>query len=200
MTPLDLKAIRERRERLFERTNPRVRPLEFAKDAWVLYAAYDLASFPALKPDANKPGVFKGHEEFFEYFKRFAAGKSRLLVVEEDHKYFRDKRGPVALVSVDNYGWRIEPQIDFFHWATPRERLAAAVCVLNVIRYSKEVGACVVRVGEKDEGFCQHLRDQYGLLQFVGKVDYGRPDGDEFQYCVRMKHAKAKAAEMKRAA
>lgn len=194
-----LKGIRERRERLFARTNPRVRPLDFAKDAWVLWAAYDTCSFPMLKAKQHEPGVFQKPDDFFAYFRTFAATKSSVLVIEEDHKYFRDKRGPVAMVSIENNGWRIEPHFDFFHWGTPRQRLAAAVCMLNVIRYAKDIGACLLRVAERDEEFCQHIRDKYGLLHFVGRVDFGRPDGDELLYRVHMKHVKSRS-ELRRAA
>lgn len=200
MTPSELKSIRERRERLFKRSNPRVRPVDLTQDAWVLWAAYDLGSFPALKASADKDGVFKKPEEFFAYFRQFAAAKSSVLIVEEDHRYFKQKRGPVAMVCVENNGWRIEPQFDFFHWATRRQRLAAAVSVLNMIRYSKDLGACLLRVGERDEAFCQHVRDRYGLLHFVGKVDHGRPDGDEYLYAVPMKNRRAKVTELRRAA
>lgn len=198
MTTDALKAYRERRERLFAKTNPRVRPYEHARDAWVLWAAYDLGSFPALKPDPHKEGAFKSPEEFFQYFRSVAASKSSMLMVDEDHKFFREKRGPVAMVSVENTGWKVMPYFDFFHWATARHRLAAAVSVLNMIRYHKTLGACVVSVGEKDEPFCQHVRERYGLLRFVGKVDNGRTDGDELIYAVPMKNARR--AEMKEAA
>jgi hypothetical protein len=185
--------MRERRERLFARTNPRVRLFDFKRDAWVLWAAYDLASFPKLKADPQKEGIFKTPEDFFSHFSAHARQKSSVLLVEEDHKFFRERRGPVAMVSVEHNGWKVSLQFDFFQWATRRHRLAAAVSMLNMMRYDKEFGACVLEVGESDEAFCQHVRDRYGLLRFVGKVDNARADGDELIWAVPMKHARAVA-------
>lgn len=197
-----LKTYRERRERLFAKAEPRVRPFDYKRDAWVLWAAYDLGSFPVLKPPVGPgqhvEGRFKTPEEFFAYFNTFAMSKSAVLMVEENHKFFREKRGPVAMVALEQDGWKVMPQFEFFQWATRRHRLAAAVSVLNLYRYSKTHGACVLSVGEKDEPFCQHVRDQYGLLRFVGKVDNGRADGDELIWSVPMKNARR--AEMKEAA
>jgi hypothetical protein len=182
-----LKSARERRERLFKRTNPRVRPLDLEKDAWVLWAAYDLGSFSVLKPDPHKPGVFKEPAEFMDYFVRFASDKASVLMVEEDHKFFREKRGPVALVSIDNYGegWRVEPQFDFFHWATPRQRLASVISFLQMVRYSKQVGVCVVRVWQKDALFCDHVVKAYDLLRPVGRIPNAGPSGAEYLYCAK---------------
>lgn len=202
MSAIDLlKEIRVRRERLFKRSNPRVRPVDLAKDAWVLWAAYDLCSFPALKDDHEKPGMFKKPAEFFDYFKKFAAAKSSILLIEEDHKFFKDKRGPVAMVSIDNFGgWRIEPQFEFFHWATKRHRLAAAVSFLNMVSWDKKIGACVLRVADKDVEFCVHLEERYDLLRSVGKIHNGRRDGDEYLYRVWFKTPRGTDAKLKEAA
>lgn len=186
-----LKGIRERRERLYRGTNPRVRAFDFARDAWVLWAAYDLGSFPALK------GAFKTPQELFEYFAYVARGKSQMLVVDEDHKYFREKRGPVCLISIENYGWRIEPHFDFFYWASKRNRLAAAVNFLQMTRYSKDVGVCVVRVPERDVGFCKHLY-KYDLLRPYGEIPNAGPLGREYLFGVTGR--KAEAREERRAA
>jgi hypothetical protein len=181
-----LKAIRVRRERLFKRSNPRIRQLDMARDAWVLWAAYDLASFPTLKAEPTKEGVFKNQEQFFEYFRAFSLTKSSLLVVDQDHKFFRDKRGPVALISLDNYGgWRIEPQFEFFHWATKRQRLACVVSFLQMVRYSRDVGVCVVRVNDADVPLCEHIIERYDLLRPCGKIPNASADGTQHLFYVK---------------
>jgi hypothetical protein len=190
-----LKTTRMRRERLMRYTNPFVRPFEWAKDAWTLWAAYDMGSFPALPKGLTKP-------QFGEFVRNFVAAKSSVLVIEEDHKYFREKRGPVALVSVDTYagGWKMEPQIDFFYWATKRQRLAAVVSFLQMVRYSKEIGVCVVRVGDKDVKFCEHLY-KYDLLRPIGKLPNARPDGVENIFYVKgRKSVKAPGVALERKA
>lgn len=172
-----LKEARLRRERLLRYTNPFVRPFEWERDSWTLWGAYDMGSFPSMPKDLPK-------EVFAQLLRRHIAGKSQCLLVEEDHKYFRDKRGPVALISIDNYGWKVEPQFDFFMWASKRQRLAAVVSFLQMVRYSKEVGVCVVRVGDADTRFCEHLY-KYDLLRMSGKLPNARPDGTENVYYVR---------------
>ena len=188
-----LKVIRERRERLMRYTNPRVRPFEMERDAWVLWGAYDLGSFPAM-PKGLKPA------QFFEVVRSFRATKSQCLVVEEDHKYFREKRGPVALVSIENFNdWRIEPQVDFFFWASKRQRLAAVVSFLQMVRYSREVGVCVVRVPDRDVPFCEHLY-KYDLLRACGKLPNASPLGMEHLFYVRGRKGEKKAEAVRRAA
>lgn len=193
------KAARARRERLFKKSRPFVRPFDMEKDAWVLWAAYDLGSFPALEKGL-KP------EQFMTFLRQFVASKSSVLMVDDDTSInpkkaaFKDKIGPVCMVSIDNYGWRVEPQFDFFFWATKRMRLRAAVAFFQMVRHAKEVGVCVMRVVERDVPFADHLRD-YELLLPCGKVPFGRPDGDEFQFYVKgRKGEKLKAVEERKAA
>ena len=178
-----LKEVRLKRERLMRYTNPRVRPFDWNTDANWLWGAYDLGSFEKMPKDLTK-------EQFGMLLRRHIAAKSSCLMVDEDHRYFRDKRGPVAMISVDNFGWKVEPQIDFFKWATKRQRLAAAVSFLQMVRYSKEIGVCVVRVGDSDVKFCEHLYE-YDILKLSGKLPNARPDGTETVFYVRGRRSKA---------
>ncbi len=179
------------RERLFRRSRPFVRPVDLEKDAWVLWAAYDLGSFPSLEKGL-KP------EQFMNFVRAFINGKSSVAMIEDDHKYFREKRGPVAMVSIDNYGWRVEPQFDFFFWANPRLRLKAAVAFFQMVRHSKDVGVCLMRVAEKDAAFCEHLRN-YDMLLPCGKIPDGRPDADEALFYVRGRKGEKRIEERKAA-
>jgi len=135
-------------------------------------------------------------EEFFKCVRAFVNTKSAVNMIEDEHKYFRDKKGPVAMVSVDNYGWKIEPSIDFFFWASKRNRLRACAAYLQMVRYSKDFGVCVVRAGDGDVMLCEHLRG-YDLLFPCGKIPCGRPDGDEHLFYVK---CKARAEEERKAA
>ncbi|HZR02806.1 MAG TPA: hypothetical protein VFA81_06525 [Burkholderiales bacterium] len=189
-TPDTLKSLRERRERLLKRDEPRLRMIE-PRDAWVLYAAYDLGSFASM-PKGLKP------QELWTHVAAWSQRHSSVLMVDANHKYFREKRGPVAMVTIDNLGWTIEPHIDFFFWATPRHRLAAAVAFLQMTKYAKEVGACFVRVGEAGAQMCDHIVERYDLLRPCGKVPNAREDGTEYHYY--LKGRREKRAEMKEAA
>ena len=129
---------KERRDRLFKHGKPLVRPFEPENDMWVLWAAYDLESFKNMRKGMSKT-------EFRDMVMAVRDRKSSCLVIEDDCKYFKGGIGPVAFVTLDNYGWRIEPQADFFRWATPRMILRCAVAFFQMVRYSHDVGVCVVR-------------------------------------------------------
>lgn len=194
-----LKAQRERRERLFRRSRPHVRPFDVEKDAWVLWAAYDLGSFPNL-PQGMK------RDDFMAYVLAFASAKASVLMIEDDTSVapnkaaFKQKVGPVAMVSIDNYGgWRVEPQFEFFFWATPRMRLAAVVAFLQMVRYAKNIGVCVLRVAEKDVAFCEHVVERYDLLRPAGKIPNAGPHGADHLFYVKGRREK-QAAQMKEAA
>lgn len=176
-TPENLKEMRIRRERLLRREEPRVRPLQ-ASDAWVLYAAYDLKSFPAM-PEGLKPA------ELWAHISSWAQRHSSVLVIEANHKYFKAKRGPIAMVTIDNFGWQVEPQIDFFFWATKRQRLAAAVGFLQMVKYAKEVGCTFVRVPDTGVGMCDHIMKRYDLLRIAGKIPNAREEGTEHHYFLK---------------
>lgn len=176
MAPELLKTLRERRERLLKRGEPFVRPLDLAKDAWVLWAAYDLKSFPSL-PRGLKT------EQLFELVGAWAKRHSQVLLIEANHKFYREKRGPIAMVTIDNFDWQIEPRFDFFFWATKRQRLAAAVAFLQMIRHTRKVGVCVVRVDEKDVPFCEHIAERYELLEKCGELPNASPSGTQYLFC-----------------
>lgn len=176
-TPDALRELRVRRERLLKRDEPRVRKLE-AKDAWVLFAAYDLGSFPGM-PKGLKPA------ELWAHVAAWAQRHSSVLVIEANHRYFRERRGPIAMVTIDNFGWQIEPRVDFFFWATKRQRLAAAVGFLQMIRYAKEVGCLFARVPDAGVSMCEHIMRNYDLLRVAGKIPNAREEGTEHHYYLK---------------
>jgi hypothetical protein len=179
---------REMRDRLFKVSRPTIRPF-VADDMWVLWAAYDMESFDAL------PKGWK-REEFERHALGAMARHSAVLVVEDECRYFRAKRGPVAFLGINNFGWRIEPHVDWFRWATPRIRLRGAVAFLQKVRWAPEVGVCVMRALTKDKGFFIHLR-KYGVCFIVGDIPGGDPRGDETLFYVSG-GAKFAVAETKR--
>jgi len=150
-----------------------------------MWAAYDTESFKKLKKGMSK-------EEFLRMLISFCQAKSSCLVVEDDCKWFKSGRGPVAFVSIDNYGWRIEPHVDFFKWATPRIILRCCVAFFQMVRYSSQVGVCEIRSLESSVNLFDHLRE-YGLVFPAGKIPNGDPRGDEYLYYAkgRMNHAGA---------
>lgn len=167
------------RERLFKKSRPFIRPFDIEKDAWIVWAAYDLKSFPQI-PDNLNPN------QFLDIVRGTVKSRSAALVIEDDCKYFKSGRGPVCLVLVDNYGWQIQPFVDFFYWATPRIKLRTNVAFFQKIRHDSAVGICLVKSGEKTANLFNRM-SKYGVLWKCGKIPSGREDGDEFLYQVRGK-------------
>lgn len=176
-----LKASRLKRERLFRKSRPLLRAFDVDRDMWVLWAAYDLGSFPQLPAGLNP-------SKFTEMVRGTVKARSAALVMEDECRWFKAGRGPVCLILVDNHGWQIEPYVDFFKWATPRIKLRSAVAFFQKIRYDRAVGLCLVKTHEK---FCNLFNSltKYGVLRACGRIPQGYPNGDQYLYQVRGKHA-----------
>ena len=175
------KAERIKREKLFRKSRPFIRPFDVEKDMWVLWAAYDLGSFPNIPPKLNPT-------QFMDMVRKSVKERSGALVIEDDCKYFKQGRGPVCLILLDNYGWQIQPFVDFFFWATPRIKLRSNVAFFQKVRHDSAVGICLVKSPEKYANLFNRLKN-YGVLSRCGKIPSGYPDGDEYLYQVRGKNA-----------
>lgn len=169
--------MKHRRARLFGASRPLVRPFDPATDMWVMWAAYDLNSFPSLPSGLTI-------KEFGALVMAQVASRSSCLVVEDDCKYFKAGRGPVCFVAVDNFGWRIEPHADFFMWATKRMKLRCTVAFLQMARYSKNVGVCVIRSLARSNNLFRHAQ-RYVLLNDAGRIQMGDPRGDEYLFSIK---------------
>lgn len=155
-----MSSINTKRKRLFRGGRPFVRPFNAEQDMWVLWAAYDLKSFPLMKEGMSR-------EEFEAHVAAIMKAHSAVLVIEDECRYFKAGKGPIALVTIDNFGWRIEPFCDFFRWASPRMKLRAVVSFFQMVRSNKEVKFCFWHALSKFEKFYERMRD-YGIP--VGKV------------------------------
>jgi hypothetical protein len=173
------KSERLARERLFRKSRPFIRPFDINRDMLYLWAAYDLGSFPHMEKGLN-PSQFSG------LVREAISRRSAALVIDDDCRYFKTGRGPVCLVLIDNYGWRIEPFSDFFFWATPRIKLRANVAFFQKIRHDSAVGVCLVKSSRMFANLFNRLA-KYGVLRSCGRIPQGYPDGDEFLFQVRGK-------------
>lgn len=144
---------------------------------WVLWAAYDLGSFPNLPKGMSK-------EEYVKYVTLVCSKASQVLVIEDDNKWFREKRGPVCFVTIFNLGWRIEPHADFFMWAKPRSILRCVVSFLHMTRQSKDVGIVEIRALSKYRNLFNRVCE-YGVLCVNGKIPDGHPEGDVWLFTLR---------------
>jgi len=134
---------------------------------------------------AYKAGSFKLPAGISQ--ERFAAevqsvlGKFENFIVDDDSNKFRNKRGPVALICVSSDGWRYEPVMMFFKWATKRNMLRVSVSFFHKSALSSKVGVCVVKFGKSV--LLDHL-SKYGVLFPRGRIPMGSALGDEYIYSV----------------
>ncbi len=103
------------------------------------------------------------------------------FVVDDDSGKFKSGRGPVALICVATNGWRYEPVIIFFKWASKRNMLRVSVSFFHKSSLSSKVGVCVVRWSKSV--LLDHLK-KYGVLFPRGKIPMGTAMGDEHIYSI----------------
>lgn len=174
------KTSKDMRNRLFGDARPSFRPYT-PDDFWVLWAAYDLGSFPGLKAGAPK-------EEFARYIDLIRAANSACLVADAKSKWFREGHGPVAFITVKNDGWKVQPSIDFFKWTTTRMRLRVMVAAFQKARYSEEIGVLLITALSSSLNVLRRMK-RYGLLYPVGRIPDGARAGDEFLFYLRGRKA-----------
>ncbi len=91
---------------------------------------------------------------------------------------------PVAVVFCKSDGWQFEPHVVYFDTATTRIKLRTYVAFLKKTKYRKTIGVCVVKV-PKDTLKLTNKVEEMGLLNYVGKIAGGRPNGNDYIYSVR---------------
>lgn len=172
---------REHRARLFKSSKPFIRPAMlvqeggFGDDMGILWAAYKAGSFPLINSGMEMP-------DFAKAMIAIALTLHEMAIVEDDNKSFQSGRGPVAIIGIRSDGWRHEPHVDYFKWATKRNILRVTIQFLQMARYSKEVGVLIVRSLKDTSGLFMRAAKDYGVLNFVGRVPHGTPRGDEYLF------------------
>lgn len=175
----------ERRKRLFKKSRPHLRPAvlmdgdQYGFDMGILWAAYRAGSFP-LSENRDMTS-----DEFARYIISHALAVNEMIIAEDDCPGFSSGRGPVAVIGVRTDGWAIEPHVDFFAWAKPRTILRVVVAFMQKVRYSKDVGVCVVKSLNETKNLFHHAGRDYGVLRPAGMISGGSPRGDVYLYSAR---------------
>lgn len=164
---------------LFKKNRPVLReyvPLtdKGAGDAPYLWDAYLKGSLKGAEPGMSM-------EQFAEYLFEVTEVVPEIYIVED---YIQGELKPVAVVFCNNDGWLLEPHVMYFDNATPRIILRTYVAFLKKTRWRKDIGACLIR-SEKDAVNLINRVEQMGLVEWVGKVWGGRPNGNEYLYSMR---------------
>jgi hypothetical protein len=163
--------VKGNRKTLFRKSRPHIRPFAQEDMGW-LWAAYKVGSFKI--PEGLSQQTFVD-----EITPRL--GSFENFIVDDDSNKFKSKRGPVALICVTDDGWKYEPAIIFFKWATKKNMLRASVSFFHKSALSNRVGVCVVKWGKST--LLDHLK-KYGVLFPRGKIPMGSKTGDEYIYSI----------------
>ncbi len=162
----------EERERLFKNSKPFVRLIEEKDFRW-LWASY------------KENGGEATQDEFLEIATNYLSYFDEAFVIEDDNKAFKDGRGVVCVVlCFFKDGWRLEPHIEWFSWATKKNRLRGVVSFLMFTRYSKNIGITLVHCEEKLKSFFKKIR-KYVPIYGGYRIPGGRPDGEDNIFYVR---------------
>jgi len=167
------------RDRLFKKDRPFIRPLEifngesYHKDIGILWTAHKRKPFYGYS-DLTQ-------EDFAKEIESLSKEKE-LFMLEDWNKGFKE-HGPIGAVAVSSDGWKIEPHVEFFQWATPKNILRSTVSFLQMMRY-KKVGCVEVRCLDNTKSLCDKCT-KYGVLYYVGKILGGEPRGTEYLYTIR---------------
>lgn len=169
------------RKRLFRVSKPSIRPFADADIAW-LWAAYKHGSFASYElPEMDQAAFATFVRE--QILPRYHA----VELIEDINPAFSAGKGPVALVTSFYDGWRLEPHVDWFSWATKRDVLRGTVAYLQRARWRKDVGVVTVRSLPNTKKLFDRA-EKYGVVQFRTKIPFGDPRGHEFIYTSRGNH------------
>lgn len=169
--------------RLFRKSKPTIRPARlfnedgYGDDMGVLWAAYKLGSFPLLENQDMTP------DEFGRHIAGLCFGMTDAVIAEDDNTRYSSGRGPIAFIGIRSDGWRHEPHVDYFRWATRRNILRTTVGFLRFMRYHKQVGVCIVRCLDPHVALFRRA-NEYTLLNYLGRIVNGTPRGDEHVFTV----------------
>jgi hypothetical protein len=173
MTPPD------RRRRLFKRGKPWIRPFQlmdgndYSKDLKTLWVAHSHDPFEEIDKDISQQ----------EFINIISSSTGNDYYIADDFNVEYEDKGPVAIISVINNDWTIEPHVRYFPWATKRNVLGVTVSFLQMIKWSKRIGVCIVHAKQD----YINLFDQcvkYGVLLKLGRMLRGRFDGDDYIYYI----------------
>ena len=112
-------------------------------------------------------------EDFIPWVEHAFSVYQEVLILEDDNRRFGAGRGPVGIVGAKTNGYLYEPHVEWFEWATPKNKLRSSVAFFQKFRY-RGLGVIRVHALKEAEGFFRRLK-KYVPLFPVGRI----PGGDE---------------------
>lgn len=172
---------KELRDRLFKTSRPNIREMAlvdqqgYTRDMGVLWGAYQQGSFGEAT---------ESQEDFAAHVMTEINEHQKKWMIEDSNSKFGDGYGPVGMVYAQYNGWELEPKLEIFQWASPRNVLRAAVSFFQMMRYDKSVGIVNVHSLKKDKNLFSHV-SKYGVLKYAAKIPDGDERGDKYIYYIR---------------
>ena len=171
MRPLD------RRKRLFSNNKPKfVLVTEENKERflnwnWIAYTQSE-------KPELSET-------EFRNKAVRIFSTFHFMYSVEDYHKGFYNKIGPVGYAGCFYDGFNLKPHVEWYPWARGTTRLRCIVAFLTSMRSRRDVG--MIWIESTDGGWLKLKK--YIRIAKVGSVTKGRPDGQDIHiFYIRGSH------------
>jgi hypothetical protein len=129
-------------------------------------------------------------EDFYPWIEHQFSMYQEVLIAEDDNGKFGQGRGPVGVIGAKTNGYLYEPHIEWFSWATPKNKIRVAVSFFQKFRY-RALGVIRVHALEDSAPFFRRLK-KYVPLFFVGKIPGGdeRGRGDDFIFYMKCRGAK----------
>lgn len=178
-----------KKKKLFKGTKPFIRRFEI-EDMWILWAAYKEGSFPIIKEGMER-------EEFYAFIRPKLAGYHFLFLVEDQNKRFKEGKGAICIIGANTDGWKYEPHVEYFKWATKYNKVRTTLSFLNWISFNKEVGVCIIRSLENTTKLFRYMREFIGI-NYVGMIPSGDIRGDEYIFSLLGKKANGSGQASKR--
>lgn len=160
-----------RRDRLFRHGKPTIRPAVYEDLRWFWAAA-------------RRDGFTGTQDEFTAQAESLLAEADKIWLVEDKNAQFKEGAGPVGVFLANFDGWSLIPHVEWFPWATPRNKLRCTVGFLQSMRYSNEIGSIKIFAHAEFAPWFKHLK-RYLPIIWVGKITGGRPRADEHVFYVR---------------
>lgn len=167
----------KKKKRFFKGDKPFIRKFEI-EDMWVLWAAYKEGSFPQM-PEMER-------EEFYSTIRARLGNYMFLFLVEDNNRKFKAGIGAVCLIGANTDGWKFEPHVEYFKWATKYNIIRTTLCFLNWISFNKDVGVCIIRSLENTVNLFRYMKEYIGL-NYVGMIHSGDIRGDEYLFSLKGK-------------
>lgn len=128
--------------------------LEYGEDFKILWAAFK-------QPDMDQ-------NQFAQDWIKFLSNYDSLWIVEDRNDNYPGNRGAVGMFLVKSDGFIIHPEFVPFKWATKRNIYRSVMAFLNWVRFSRDVGVCVVLSTQESKPLLWKMRDFGIMLTYIG--------------------------------